>query len=828
MAVTSTDAVTGPYTGNGVTRGFPYTFDVVDPGDVSVQINGTTVAQNAYSVNVADRQVVFEVAPAAGSQIYVFSDPTFQQQIQFENGSRWLAGPVNEANDRSAIRDIALAARLDRTVVAPIGRDPIDYAREIIGTGPPGPAGGSDNTYTSVAALKASPVNRVSARLAGTQLDGNFSYSATAAYPADNVNVIASDISGFWVRVIEQDAQFVPLAGLALADTTPIRKLSGPGEQKRGPKRFVMNDTEAGNDGIAPLMLKAGDLAAFRSALGSGTAKVLFWGDSITEGLSQIGSPDSWPRLLAAEMQKRTSAALTFENFSISGRGIGEANSPTYVGAAPGSTNVNDFYHAPGSELSIPDLTLWPGGTTVGKSWREHVRDRAPDLLVISLGINNSADPNAFYATYKSLINNYVKTWAKVPSIVLVPPFQPTRLQEPYLSQQANIEANAHAVRGLADELNLSMVDHARQWIMLRDGLDQVRQRFRQYSSLSDYASWVIASGAKPATGASLVFSAAGVVLRPVEARDVRIRAKIAVSGSQVGRIWYRADPGTPTNAYKLQIERGVPQAVLYYGSTPLASAALPAASEYDVLITAHGGDHRVWIDAGDGNGFVRRIGGPGNWCIDVKSTKAGYAGYGGDAGVTVSQPYMQLGYDRQTGQGSMPEKLLLGAVDDFASDVYSVGGNAINHPSQIGHYHGCFAAWAGFLSWVQSASTMGGATIVSDSADATTGALVMNDVINLSVAGVTCGGNGIALSGSQADNTWGGSIKGYQIVNGSSAVVKLTKQTAGGGGGTTDLVTKTVTFPASGKWLVTVDGFASQRDTLIRHRIVMRAEVTA
>lgn len=119
MAVTSTDTKTGPYTGNGSTTVFPFTFDVVSADDVAVDVDGLRLNTGAYSVDLANKAVILSQPLASGSVLYAVSDPSFEQQIQFENGSRWLAGPVNEANDRAAIRDLYLLDKVRRSPQLP-------------------------------------------------------------------------------------------------------------------------------------------------------------------------------------------------------------------------------------------------------------------------------------------------------------------------------------------------------------------------------------------------------------------------------------------------------------------------------------------------------------------------------------------------------------------------------------------------------------------------------------------------------------------------------------------------------------------------------------
>lgn len=124
MSVDTTDTYSGPYSTNGATTAFPFTFKALAEAEVSVEIDGEVASAGLYDVSLDDDgggTVTFTTAPVTGSTLYVVSDPDFTQSIQFENGSRWLAEPVNNANDRAAVRDLKLKDRLDRSPQVPIG-----------------------------------------------------------------------------------------------------------------------------------------------------------------------------------------------------------------------------------------------------------------------------------------------------------------------------------------------------------------------------------------------------------------------------------------------------------------------------------------------------------------------------------------------------------------------------------------------------------------------------------------------------------------------------------------------------------------------------------
>lgn len=129
MAVETTTAFSGPYTTNGVTVVFPFTFIAMSIVEVAVLLRSSggvdsIVSPASYTVTLTDDgtgSVTFDVAPASGSQLYVYSDVSFEQSIEFEDGSGWRATPVNKVSDRSAARDIWLKDRTSRSLTAPVG-----------------------------------------------------------------------------------------------------------------------------------------------------------------------------------------------------------------------------------------------------------------------------------------------------------------------------------------------------------------------------------------------------------------------------------------------------------------------------------------------------------------------------------------------------------------------------------------------------------------------------------------------------------------------------------------------------------------------------------
>lgn len=138
MAVSTSNAFSGPYTANGSTTTFPFTFVVLATTDVAVILRDAdgvdAVVDTAdYTVSLTGSvpsagSVVFGTAPASGNEVFVYLDPAFEQQTTFADGSAWKAAAVNNVNDRAALRDQALKRDSDRAIKVPIDEQALPMA----------------------------------------------------------------------------------------------------------------------------------------------------------------------------------------------------------------------------------------------------------------------------------------------------------------------------------------------------------------------------------------------------------------------------------------------------------------------------------------------------------------------------------------------------------------------------------------------------------------------------------------------------------------------------------------------------------------------------
>lgn len=115
MTVSITTASAGPFSGNGSTTAFPFTFKAMSTSELEVRqtIAGveTVVAPAGYTATVNAGEggtITLVTAPAVGTSITIYSNPSFGQQVSFANAGAFLPAVVDQALDRAAVRDIYL------------------------------------------------------------------------------------------------------------------------------------------------------------------------------------------------------------------------------------------------------------------------------------------------------------------------------------------------------------------------------------------------------------------------------------------------------------------------------------------------------------------------------------------------------------------------------------------------------------------------------------------------------------------------------------------------------------------------------------------------
>lgn len=432
---------------------------------------------------------------------------------------------------------------------------------------------------------------------------------------------------------------------------------------------------------------RIGDITALQNAVGTGTVKVAFWGDSITEGISQINHPDSWAGLVMRDLEAaHKDVDFVFGNFSIAGMSFAEMESATFVGAANSGAVVpfTSFW-----EAASPDRNGWPGGTVAGKSWKKHVEDFAPDVVIIAGGMNAGPEfitnSNIFMGFLNDILVNDVAQYAKPPSVFLVSPMLPTSNVGSGASSPVYVQAQAVGIRGMAQALDTSLIDVNARHGLLLDGANIVRPSMRRYSNFSDYADWVLAIGARPTVSAGVMtFPATGqnAVHHEIASTDFQLSGKVTLANDQIMGVRYRIHDDHSGYGYEVQFSKdgaGATKWNLYYtelaGTIALGGGSLSTASIVEFNVTVDASRHRIALN--------------GTEVLDDQFyhwLRPGFHGLNAVGNVTVSDFVELLGQPAKVANRLYVEGDLLGRVNDFAGNPYSLGGNAINHPSVLGH----------------------------------------------------------------------------------------------------------------------------------------------
>ena len=496
----------------------------------------------------------------------------------------------------------------------------------------------------------------------------------------------------------------VPDGVFALPDATTFAKeYTGPGKFSFGGVEIPMTRKGLMAHVIQDNTVVLGDLAQFYASIIANSSTVVLCGDSIGEGVSQTTYEDSFFSLFAEDMRRKCPGVTwAFQNLSLSGMDIGAAQSVAYVGGA--SDDFATIFNRPkGTAATYPssnanmnvvtgNVDLWPNGSTLAKTWRDHLRDALPDLLIIEHGQNIPGADTAGWAVNCKALIAYARTWAKVPSIAIITACPATRKQAAWRATASNIQGAADTARGVALETNCTLLDANRQYLMLRDGIDNVNLARRPVPITGYPTNW---SGMAPMPtlgGTTLTWASAGKIYNNSAGRqckDLHYTAQFtpAVTGQTLGLI-YRS-PGA--NGYEVQVSGAFIR--LYWGTTVLSAVgivAMTAGTTHQLDVICIGARHQAYLNG------VKVID-----IYDYNSLLSGGVGVEMNGAGTVGLLSQLQGIPRVIGAGILTEDELLGVspTEYTGNPTTTKGGDGIHHPSfMIGHYSAYYAACLGLV----------------------------------------------------------------------------------------------------------------------------------
>lgn len=137
MTVPATSRRAGPYSGNGVTTSFGFSFKLFDDADIRVVeldtetgIETVAVLNSDYTVSLNPDQesnpggnVVYGVAPATGTTVTIVGDIDYGQPTDLPDGGAYRAQQVEDGMDRLAMQIQQLAEESDRTLRLAVSTD---------------------------------------------------------------------------------------------------------------------------------------------------------------------------------------------------------------------------------------------------------------------------------------------------------------------------------------------------------------------------------------------------------------------------------------------------------------------------------------------------------------------------------------------------------------------------------------------------------------------------------------------------------------------------------------------------------------------------------
>ena len=134
MTISAETAVAGPYSGNGATTAFAFSFKCFSTSDVDVYLETSAGAQTLqtlsthYSVSLnADQDtspggtVTMVTAPVTGSKLHIVSGLPLTRTDVFSNAGGFYPNVLNDARDKTTLQIIQINDRVSRSIRGPIG-----------------------------------------------------------------------------------------------------------------------------------------------------------------------------------------------------------------------------------------------------------------------------------------------------------------------------------------------------------------------------------------------------------------------------------------------------------------------------------------------------------------------------------------------------------------------------------------------------------------------------------------------------------------------------------------------------------------------------------
>jgi hypothetical protein len=450
--------------------------------------------------------------------------------------------------------------------------------------------------------------------------------------------------------------------------------------------------------------------AVFATAIGANAAKVAYVGHSIANGNNQNYYGSTVYNMLRNTLKEAfPNITFTFEDYGISG------------------TKAADFLGNPNTTITAPASSVYreywqndSGAITTAASWANKVAAFLPDLMFMQWDLNET-DHVAFGAAVQANIDDVTGNarWvSKRPSLVLVASHSPGA--DNGAVTKAIVRKCHKVLRALARKNNIPLIDAGRVYDVMTTGTDPVNL----IPVVSGESGWMGALPVGAALSTSLYESKIGVAYSPVgtTVRDQSTgaslrtyRTRLAADGANqndinvnlvggIASLFYRADPNdanyaTGTGAqYELRITTTAVQVYYWPAGSAVAISGASATltngtgtnTRFQMRVEYKGANHKVTIVAPTGEIKTFEF-------VDYQRLDAGYNGFGysgtggaffnsGTLGNVSSGMVLEYWDTALLNQITQTDAQLFGSVSDWTTNPASLGGNAINHLTNIGY----------------------------------------------------------------------------------------------------------------------------------------------
>lgn len=443
-------------------------------------------------------------------------------------------------------------------------------------------------------------------------------------------------------------------------------------------------------------------LPRVRQAVAEGRpVRVLWTGDSITaDGDTNPQGTDRYAdRVMTAIRQAvGPDVQVVYENMAIGSRRLAQMVNPNYLALSSMPANGEDGFYKPN----------WPN-FTVGKSWRWHLENWQPDVLVIAHGMNGT-EALSLAADFANDLNTFIsdiEAWPSRPDPVLVSGFEPTTDAGSITSKPTVVRAFARTVRAVARLRGIPHADPHRLYRVVRDGVDEVYTQtypilgLRGFEDQSEWgydpALWTLSRGneAGPLKTSTLLQNGADgarYVMTKRTFRDGFLDIGIVpTAADQIGEVYIRSDPTEPGAIVALVTpNNGGNQGNISIFLTP-----------QNALIWGHAFDIPVnsmvalrWLFQGEKHVLDVQIYGSSNDSVqhfefvNAFGQQDGRVMFGRGTGAsprylnTQLYAYLPLGTDITAPLAQQPTLLGTQATTNWPA----TSGNGLNHPTSQGH----------------------------------------------------------------------------------------------------------------------------------------------